>query len=441
MHQLGAVIGGLKIIYINGDYYFKDWCEINNFKDLRITIEAGNGLILAKNNLQWTVPTKYEPFGAGVGGNGRNSLHNVRIYHTGNFPGEFLFVAEYAQTLDVNGLYTYSRYITHQISIGKACQAIAFKNLQTEYAIGFTEPWAVIFQGIQDADIADYRDITFEGSRMFGIYGAAGSKITAMKFSNSHWRGTKTPIVDVDTIYDSVFDYSKNLANVTTIHNPVYQARTLEDNIIWTGHRKGAAPPQEVSYVSEYQIDSTPTPGDRVGEICTNRQDTTIRIQANAGVVIMEVTATAGMLAGDVIGITLDNYPDYGSVHWTTISSITDADTLVIAAGIPGGRNAPVNAPVYAMRWKDFGNIELGGSLVWDPANLVDGAGETSGPITVTGAALGDAVIVYPPYDMQDCLVYGYVQAANTVEIRIQNESTGARDFGSTTWYVKVLKY
>jgi len=81
------------------------------------------------------------------------------------------------------------------------------------------------------------------------------------------------------------------------------------------------------------------------------------------------------------------------------------------------------------------------GTVVWDPANLVDGAGETSAGINVVGAALGDAVMVYPPYDMQDCLVYGYVQAANTVEIRIQNESTGARDFGNDTWKVKVIKY
>lgn len=177
--------------------------------------------------------------------------------------------------------------------------------------------------------------------------------------------------------------------------------------------------------------------GETEGWVCINRQDTTMRVQAVATNTIMEVVATAGILAGDIIGIVLDN----DVIHNSTVASITDADTLVIDDAIPGGRTAEVGDDVFTNRWNTFGNVSLEGSLVWDPANLIDGAGETSGAITVTGAAIGDSVMVYPPYDMQDCLVYGYVQAANTVEIRIQNESTGARNFGSAIWKVKVLKY
>jgi hypothetical protein len=81
----------------------------------------------------------------------------------------------------------------------------------------------------------------------------------------------------------------------------------------------------------------------------------------------------------------------------------------------------------------------LAGSVTWDPASLGDGAGETSAGITVTGAALGDFVIVSAPYDLQDCIAIGYVQAANTVEIRLQNESTGTRDLASGTWRVRVI--
>ncbi len=82
----------------------------------------------------------------------------------------------------------------------------------------------------------------------------------------------------------------------------------------------------------------------------------------------------------------------------------------------------------------------LTGTLTWNPANLVDGAGETSAGITVTGAALGDYVEVSAPYDLQDCTVNAYVQAANTVEIRLQNESTGARDLASGSWSVRVVR-
>lgn len=85
-------------------------------------------------------------------------------------------------------------------------------------------------------------------------------------------------------------------------------------------------------------------------------------------------------------------------------------------------------------------NLPLWGSLSWNPASLSDGAGETSSAITVTGAAAGDSVDVYPPYDIQELLVTGAVSAANTVEIRIQNETGGTVDLGAGTWKVRVRK-
>lgn len=81
----------------------------------------------------------------------------------------------------------------------------------------------------------------------------------------------------------------------------------------------------------------------------------------------------------------------------------------------------------------------LNGTATIDPASLVDGAGATA-QVTVTGAALGDYVLVSAPYDLQDLMVSGYVQAANTVEIRIQNESGATVDLASGVWKVKVLK-
>lgn len=81
------------------------------------------------------------------------------------------------------------------------------------------------------------------------------------------------------------------------------------------------------------------------------------------------------------------------------------------------------------------------GTLVWDPGDLADGAGETSSGITVTGAALGDFVLVAAPYDLQDLIATAYVQATNTIEIRIQNENAGANvNLASGTWAVKVIE-
>ena len=79
-------------------------------------------------------------------------------------------------------------------------------------------------------------------------------------------------------------------------------------------------------------------------------------------------------------------------------------------------------------------------SFTWNPGSLSDGAGETSSGQTVTGAAFGDYVMVSAPYDLQDIICTGYVQAANTIEVRLQNESTNTVNLASGTWKVAVLR-
>lgn len=77
------------------------------------------------------------------------------------------------------------------------------------------------------------------------------------------------------------------------------------------------------------------------------------------------------------------------------------------------------------------------GSATVDVASLVDGAGATAS-VTVTGVALGDIVLgVSFGVDLVDMTVTGYVQSANTVEVRVQNESGSTADLASTT--VRVL--
>lgn len=80
----------------------------------------------------------------------------------------------------------------------------------------------------------------------------------------------------------------------------------------------------------------------------------------------------------------------------------------------------------------------LYGSETHDFASLADGAGET-GSITVTGAELGDFVLASISVDLQDMTFTAYVQAADTVEYRLQNESGGIVDLASAT--VRVLVF
>lgn len=74
-----------------------------------------------------------------------------------------------------------------------------------------------------------------------------------------------------------------------------------------------------------------------------------------------------------------------------------------------------------------------------DVASLVDGAGATS-THTVLGAALGDFAIISLAVDLVGITVTGQVSAADTVKIRVQNESTATVDLASTTVRILVLK-
>ncbi len=73
---------------------------------------------------------------------------------------------------------------------------------------------------------------------------------------------------------------------------------------------------------------------------------TTIRVAEAAGQTSLEVTTTTGMTASDYIGIILDS----GNVHWTTISSITDSDTVVVASGLPTAAAAGNNVYWYTTK-------------------------------------------------------------------------------------------
>lgn len=74
---------------------------------------------------------------------------------------------------------------------------------------------------------------------------------------------------------------------------------------------------------------------------------TEIKVAAIAGATTIDVDSTSGMAASDYIGFVLDS----GSSYWTTVSSVTDSDTVVIpASGLPSA--AAVDNKVYFYRTK-----------------------------------------------------------------------------------------
>lgn len=85
-------------------------------------------------------------------------------------------------------------------------------------------------------------------------------------------------------------------------------------------------------------------------------------------------------------------------------------------------------------QWGGLFNEIWAVSFTLDPASLADGVGGTD-TVAVPGVDLGDIVIGFScGVDLVDTTVTAYVQAANAVEIRIQNESGAAPDLGSATW-------
>lgn len=77
-------------------------------------------------------------------------------------------------------------------------------------------------------------------------------------------------------------------------------------------------------------------------------------------------------------------------------------------------------------------------SKTWDIADLAESA-EESTTITVTGAALGDFVIVSLDIDVEQGSLTAQVLSANTVECTYINDSVNPSDLASATLRVLVI--
>lgn len=90
--------------------------------------------------------------------------------------------------------------------------------------------------------------------------------------------------------------------------------------------------------------------------------------------------------------------------------------------------------------WAALVTPYLDATATWNPGTITTGSGATSSAITVTGAALGDFAKVAAPYDLQGVIATAYVSAANTVVVRLQNQTGSSVTLASGTWRVRVTK-
>jgi hypothetical protein len=90
--------------------------------------------------------------------------------------------------------------------------------------------------------------------------------------------------------------------------------------------------------------------------------------------------------------------------------------------------------------WALLTTPKLDATTTWNPGTIAHGSGISSSAIAVTGAALGDFVVVAAPYDLQGVQANAYVSASNTVIVRLTNLTGASVTLASGTWRVRVIK-
>lgn len=102
------------------------------------------------------------------------------------------------------------------------------------------------------------------------------------------------------------------------------------------------------------------------------------------------------------------------------------------------------------MSWQDFErkllrryttDVTLHGSKTWDPvATAATQGAEVNTTVTVTGAAVGDRVIVNHTSALGAAILVGAVTSPNTVTVRLVNTTAVAVDLATGTLNVTVIK-
>ena len=78
------------------------------------------------------------------------------------------------------------------------------------------------------------------------------------------------------------------------------------------------------------------------GDNCTeSHTETAIRVAASDTDTTIECDSTTGMTAADIVGLEMDD----GTMHWTTVASVTDSDTFVVDDAIDD--DAAVDNVIY----------------------------------------------------------------------------------------------
>lgn len=140
------------------------------------------------------------------------------------------------------------------------------------------------------------------------------------------------------------------------------------------------------------------------------------------GITLQGITATAYVSATDTVAIRIQN----------ETGGTIDLASTTIRVRVLSEANFGMIAAISGM------SGHLKGTATYDASSLADGVGETT-TVTVTGAVLGDFAIFGHGVDLAGITTTAYVSAADTVSVRLQNESGGTLNLASATLNARVI--
>lgn len=137
--------------------------------------------------------------------------------------------------------------------------------------------------------------------------------------------------------------------------------------------------------------------------------------------------------------------PNFVNVDTSGISTYNRIENNLLPAGL-----LPVN-PSLMSSWPAVvtpsrtGALMAGSDYQFDQGSLpmATGSGFTIGgnlDATAPACALGDKILVAASVDLQGCYASAYVQSANVIRVRVQNDTGATVTVAAATWYVAVIK-
>lgn len=86
------------------------------------------------------------------------------------------------------------------------------------------------------------------------------------------------------------------------------------------------------------------------------------------------------------------------------------------------------------------GFVTTTASITFNPPSLATLTGAASSAIDVDGVKLGDAIDLYPPYDMQGVMYQGAVSDDGKIKISLFNVTGSTVDLAEGSWGVSVKR-